>query len=152
MFVNGSNQNENLPWMLPTKFRFIWLSGFREEYLKKNQPIGNKNCLWLPYLLTGLDEIRNFYRGLVRDVSYEVSNHFGQAVSEKNFRNRTTRNKNWLWLPCLLTDRDKMCSLYGGHSIDASYQVSVDLAKWFQTTRFNCEMLTDDGRQKAMWT
>jgi hypothetical protein len=27
---------EDLPWMLPTKFRFIWPSGFREEDLFKS--------------------------------------------------------------------------------------------------------------------
>jgi hypothetical protein len=46
------------------------------------------------------------------------------------------RNKNCLWWPCLLTDRDKMSNLYWGHSIDASYQVSVHLAKRFQRKRF----------------
>ena len=46
------------------------------------------------------------------------------------------RNKNCLWRPCLLTDRNKMSNLYRGTSIDASYQVSVHLAKWFQRRRF----------------
>ena len=31
-----------------------------------------------------------------------------------------------------LTDQDKMSNLHRGHSIDASYQVSVHLAKMFQ--------------------
>ena len=31
---------------------FIWPSGFRGQYLFRNQPIRNKNCLWRPYLLT----------------------------------------------------------------------------------------------------
>jgi hypothetical protein len=37
MFVDGSGQNEqslertDLPYMLPTKFHFIWLRGFRGE-------------------------------------------------------------------------------------------------------------------------
>jgi hypothetical protein len=39
-------------------------------------------------------------------------------------------------LPCLLTDRDEMINLHSGHSIDASYQVSVNLAKRFQRRRF----------------
>jgi hypothetical protein len=30
-----------------------------------------------------------------------------------------------MWWPCLLTDRDEMNNLHRGHSIDASYQVSV---------------------------
>jgi hypothetical protein len=51
------------------------------------------------------------------------------------FRNQPVRNKNCLWWPCLLTDRDKMSNLYRGPSIDASYQVSVHLAKLFQRRR-----------------
>ena len=35
---------------------------------------------------------------------------------------------------------------YRGPSIDASYQVSVHLAKWFQRRRLKCEKLTDDRR------
>ena len=54
---------------------------------------------------------------------------------------------NCLWRPCLLTDRDEMGSLYTGPVIDASYQVSVHLAKVFQRRRLKCEKLTDDGRQ-----
>jgi hypothetical protein len=67
--------------MLPTKFWFIWPSGFRgEDFLEIDQ--------------------------------------------------------SGLWWPCLLKDRDKMSILYRGHSIDASYQVSVHLAKRFQRRRF----------------
>ena len=33
-------------------------------------------------------------------------------------------------------DGDEMSNLYRGPSIDASYQVSVHLAKWFQRRRF----------------
>jgi hypothetical protein len=43
-------------------------------------------------------------------------------------------------------DRDKMSNLYKGPSIDASYQVSVHLAKGFQR-RLKCEKLTNNGRQ-----
>jgi hypothetical protein len=46
------------------------------------------------------------------------------------------RNKNRLWWPCLLTDRDGMSNLYRGPSIDASCQVSDHLAKLFQRRRF----------------
>jgi hypothetical protein len=33
-------------------------------------------------------------------------------------------------------DREKITNLYRGPSIDASYQVSVHLAEWFQRRRF----------------
>jgi hypothetical protein len=36
----------------------------------------------------------------------------------------------------LLTDRDEISILYRGPSIDASYQVSVHLLKWFLRRRF----------------
>ena len=58
-----------------------------------------------------------------------------QAVSEGIFfffRNRPFRNKNCLWRPFLWTNRDEMSNLCRGPSIDASYHVSVHLAKRFQ--------------------
>jgi hypothetical protein len=47
-------------------------------------------------------------------------------------------------------DRDKMSDNYKGPSIDASYQVSVHMAEWFQRRRLKCEKLTDDGRQEMV--
>ena len=70
--------------MLPTKFRIIWPSGFREEEFLKS----------------------------------------ANQKQESPFA------------PCLSTDRDEMSNLYRGPSIDASYQVSVHLAMWFQRRRF----------------
>ena len=40
-----------------------------------------------------------------------------------------------------------MSNPYTGPSKDASYQVSVHLAKRFQRRRLKCEKLTDDGCQ-----
>jgi hypothetical protein len=39
-----------------------------------------------------------------------------------------------------------MSNMYREHSIDASYQVSVQLEKRFQRG-FKCEKLSEDGRQ-----
>jgi hypothetical protein len=52
------------------------------------------------------------------------------------FRNQPIRNKNCLWWPYLLTDQDEMGNIYTGPSIDASYQVSVQLVKQFQGRRY----------------
>jgi hypothetical protein len=41
-------------------------------------------------------------------------------------------------------DRDEMSNHYKGPSIDASYQVSINLAEGFQRRRLKCEKLTDD--------
>ena len=46
------------------------------------------------------------------------------------------REENCLWRPCFLTDRDQMSNLYRGPSINASYQVLVQLAKRFHWRRF----------------
>ena len=54
----------------------------------------------------------------------------------EHFNNQPIRNKNRLWRPGLLIDRDEMIKIYRGPSIDASYQVSVHLAKQFQRRRF----------------
>ena len=99
-------------------------------------------------MLTDRDKMSNLYRGPSIDASYQVSVHlaedfqrrsfgsFGQAVSEeKIFKNLSIRNKNCLWQPCLLMDRDEMSTIYSGLPIDASYQVSVHLAKRFQMRR-----------------
>ena len=60
------------------------------------------------------------------DASYQVSVHMAKQFQRRRFfRNRPIRNNNCMWWPCLLTDRDEMSNLHRGHSIDASYQVSV---------------------------
>jgi hypothetical protein len=46
------------------------------------------------------------------------------------------KNKNCLWQPCLLMDRDEMSNLYREPSIDASYKVSVHLAMRFEKRGF----------------
>ena len=55
---------------------------------------------------------------------------------EKILKNRPIRNKNCLWRSCLLTDRNEMSILYRRPSKDASYRVSIHLAKRFQRRRF----------------
>ena len=48
-------------------------------------------------------------------------------------KNKSPLDERW---PCLLTDWDEMSNLYREPPIDASYQVSVQLAKQFQGRRF----------------
>jgi hypothetical protein len=77
------------------------------------------------------------YRGPSIDAFYQISVHLGKRFQRRRFfRNQPIRNKNCLWQPCLLTDHDEMSTLYRGASIDASYQVSVQLARRFQGGRF----------------
>jgi hypothetical protein len=59
-------------------------------------------------------------------LNYQVSVHMAKQFQRRRFfRNRQIRNKNFMWWPCLLTDRDEISNLHRGHSINDSYQVSV---------------------------
>ena len=68
--------------------------------------------------------------------SHQISVQLAKQFQRRIFRNQPTRNKNCLWQSCLLTDRDEISNRYREPSIDASYQVSVHLVKWFQRRRF----------------
>ena len=136
--------------MPSTKFRFILAKRFQRRRYFRNQQIRNKNCLWWPCLLMDRDEMSNVYRGPSIDASYQVGLGLCRSPfillwrnliqnlptkfwfiwlssfkGEDFFRNRPIRNKNCMWWPCLLTDRDEMSNFLWGHFIDASYQVSV---------------------------
>ena len=122
--------------MLPTKFRFIWQSGFRGEDFQKSTNQKQE----LPVVAMSVNALgqneqslqRTFHRCFLPSFG-----SFGIAVSEENnLKYQPIRNKNRLWWPCLLTDRDGMSNLYRGPSIDASYQISDHLAKRFQRRRF----------------
>ena len=92
---------------------------------------------WQPCLLTDRDKMSNLCRGPSIDASYQVSVHLAMRFQKTRFfRNQPIRNRNCMWRPCLLTDRDEMSKLYRGPSIDASQQVLVHLAMRFQRRRF----------------
>jgi hypothetical protein len=79
----------------------------------------------------------NLYRGPSKDDSYHVLIHLAWWFQRRRFfRNQPIRNKYGLWWSCLLPNRVEMSNLFRGPSIDASYQVSVQLAKQFQRRRF----------------
>ena len=118
--------------MLPTKFRFIWLSSFREEDFQKSTNQKKE----LPMAAMFVDESgrneyslqRTFHRCFLPSFG-----SFGQTVSEeKIFRNRPIRNNNCLWWLCLLTNRDEMSSLYSGPSNFSSFGKVVSEEKIFQ--------------------
>ena len=81
--------------------------------------------------------MNNLYIGPFTDASYQILIHLAKWLQRRRFfRNQPIRNKNCLWRPRLITDRDEISNLYRGPAIDVSYQVSVHLAKWFQRRRF----------------
>ena len=136
--------------MIPTKFRIIWPCGFRGEdfYNFRNRPIRKKNRLWWPCLLMDMGQNEQSLQRTFHRCFLPSFGSFGHVVSEKKiFRNRPIRNKNCLWRPCLLMDRDKMSNIYRGPSIYVSCQVSVHMVEGFQRRRLKCEKLTDDRRR-----
>ena len=75
-----------------------------------------------------VNRLGNLYRGHSIHAFHQISVHSGKWSQRRRFfRNQPIRNKNGLWRPCLLTDRDEMSNLYRGPSIDASYQIPVTL-------------------------
>ena len=93
-------------YMFPNKFRFIWLSSFREEDFQKSTNL-KQELPWWPCLLTDQNEMSNLYRGPSIDASYQVSFHLATRFQRKSFfRNRPIRNKNCLWQSCLLSNLD----------------------------------------------
>ena len=133
--------------MLPTKFRIIWPSGFRgEDFQKSTNP--KQELPLATMFVNGSGRNKHSLQMTAHRCFLPSFGSFGQAVSEeKIFQNRPIRNKNCLWQPCLLIDRDKISNLQRGPSIDASYQVLVHLAVRFQRRRLKCEKLMDDGCQ-----
>jgi hypothetical protein len=121
--------------MLTTKFRFIWPSSVRGEDFFKSTNQKQE----LPVAAMFVNRLGQNLQSLERTAHRCVLpsfGSFGQTVSkEKNLKNQPIRNKSRLWRSCSLMDRDEMSNLYRGPSIDASYQVSVHLAKRFQRRR-----------------
>jgi hypothetical protein len=62
-------------------------------------------------LLTDWDKMSNVYREPSIDVSYQVLVQLAKLFQRRVFRNRTIRNKHWLWRSCLLTDQDEMSNM-----------------------------------------
>jgi hypothetical protein len=63
--------------MLPTKFRFIWLSSFREEDLKKST--NQKQELPMAAMfVNGSKRNEQFYSGPSIDATYQVSVHLAE--------------------------------------------------------------------------
>ena len=93
--------------MLPTKFRFMWPSGFRGEKNQKKSANQKQELSVAAMFVNGSGEMCNLYRGPSIDAFYHISVHLGKRFQRRRFfRNQPIRNKNGLWWPCLLKDRN----------------------------------------------
>jgi hypothetical protein len=114
-----------------------------EEKIFKNRPIRNKTCLWWPCLL--MDPFCIYSKCSCLWIELQINMPL-KPLSQMNWNLVGTiygrssikialfvpiRQESSVVAYCLLMDRDGMSNLYRGPSIDASYQVSVHLAKRF---------------------
>ena len=96
------------------------------------------------------DEMNIFYREPSIDASYQVSIYLAMQFQRRRFFLKSSYQKQELPVVAMFvieSGQNEQSVLYRGPSMDASYQVSVHLAKGFQRRRLKCEKLTDDGRQ-----
>jgi hypothetical protein len=70
------------------------------------------------------------------------------------FKNRPIRNKNSLWRPCLLMDRDKMSKVYRGPCIYASlnnfYYLTCLIVFFSSPCQRQCELLRSLGARRLL--
>jgi hypothetical protein len=125
MFVNGSGQNvQSLErtahrCFLPSFGSFGKTVSEEKNFL--NQPIRNKSPMTVMFG-NELERNEQYLQKTFHRCFLPSFGSFGPAVSEEKIcLNQPIRNKNCLWRPCLLMDRDEMSNLYRGPSIDSSY-------------------------------
>ena len=141
MFVNGSKRNEQ---SLQRTFHRCFLPSFgsfgkavSEEKMYQKLTNQKQELSVVALIVNGSGRNGQFLQRTFHRCFLPSLGSFCHTVSEeKNFKNHPIRNKNRLWWPCLLTDRDEMSNLYRRPSIDASYHVSGHLAKRFQRRTF----------------
>jgi hypothetical protein len=71
--------------MLPTKFQFIWPSGFKGGEFKKYDQSEKRIACGSPCLLADQDEMCNLYRGPSIATSYKDSAHLAKRFQRKIF-------------------------------------------------------------------
>ena len=157
LFQEGNTVSNN-KLIFPVALKIVedWLIDF--WCFKINATFSNISAiLWRPLLVVEEAEVpgenhQPWANNNSIDASFQVSAHLAKWFQRRRFfRTQPIRNKNCLWWPCLLMDRDEMNILYRGPYIDASFQVSVHLAKGFQWRRLKCEKFTDGRMTDAKW-
>ena len=136
MFVNRSGRNEK---SLQRTFHRCFLPSFGsfgqkfpEEKIFQKSTNQKQELLVVAMIVNGSGQNKQYLQRTFHRCYLQSFISFGYSVSEE----KTFRNKNRQWQPCLLTNWDNMSNLHRGPSMDTSYQVLVHLAKRFQRTIF----------------
>ena len=87
-------------------------------------------------MLTGQNGMSNSNKGPSIDAFYHVSVHLAKLLQSRRLLEIDQSETLLPVAAMFVNDRDKMSNPYRDPSIDASYQVSVHLAKQFQRRRF----------------
>ena len=149
MFVYGSGQISNL-YRVPSIYVLVHLAkrlhrrfleidqsetsfgsfskAVSEEKIFRNLPIRKQVLPVVTMFVNGSVRNEQFLHRTAHRWYLSSFGSFGLVQRRRYFRNQPIRNKNCLWRPCLLTDRDEMSNFYRRPPIDDTYQVSVHLA------------------------
>ena len=138
----NTNLVEGVEILLPVKFRWIPLSGFRGEVenVSANQRPGRPFCFWVGPKNTNLVEGVEIL--LPVKFRWIPISRFRGEVENVSANQRPGR-------PSCFSDRSEKHKLGRGRWDLASCQVSLNSVHRFQRRRWKCEKLTttDDGRQ-----
>ena len=89
--------------MLPTKFRFIWTSGFIEDFLKSANQKQELPVVAMFVNESGQNE--QFYRGPSIDASYQMLIHLTKHFQRRRFFFKSTNQKQELPVVAMFVNR-----------------------------------------------
>ena len=105
--------------------------------------------------VNGSGQISNLYRVPSIYVSYKGSVHLVKQFQRRRFLKIDQSESSIAYVGRLSADQNEMSNPYRGPSIDASYQISVHLAKRFQRRIFKkidqSETRTAFGGHVCLW-
>ena len=123
--------------MLPTKFLFIRQSGFRGEIFFQKSTTQKQELSVAAMFVNGSELNEQSFKGLSKNASYQVSIHLAKRFQRRSFFQKSTNQKQELSVAAMFVNGSELNEQsFKGFSKDASYQVSIHLAKRFQRRSF----------------
>ena len=123
--------------MLPTKFLFVWQSGFRKEDFQKSTNQKQELPVAAIFVI-GLGRNEQSLQKTSHRCILPSFSSFGKAVSEEKIFQKSTNQKQELSVADMFVNESGGIeqSYNRSPSVDAFYQVSVHLTKRFQRNIF----------------